>query len=208
MAEETDNQAEEEPSIEEILASIRQIISDDDEEGGEEEASEPTEEPAVEAPAEDIVELTEEVAAEDAPEPEPKLEETPEPEPEEEADDVDISMEEPEPEEEPEPDPIAEDDISFDEPEPEPEIMPEPETESDPEEMLLTDRAEEAAMAGFGELVRKTKIEHSGITLEEIVRAELRPMLKDWLDDNLPPIIERLVQEELERVAKRALEEL
>jgi cell pole-organizing protein PopZ len=31
----------------------------------------------------------------------------------------------------------------------------------------------------------------------------LRPMLKAWLDDNLPPLVERLVREEIERVARR-----
>jgi cell pole-organizing protein PopZ len=31
----------------------------------------------------------------------------------------------------------------------------------------------------------------------------LRPMLKDWLDENLPPLVERLVREEIERVSRR-----
>jgi uncharacterized protein len=61
-------------------------------------------------------------------------------------------------------------------------------------------------MNGFAELARKTAIEHNGITLEDIVRTELKPLLRDWLDDHLPAIIERLVREELERVSKRALE--
>jgi cell pole-organizing protein PopZ len=30
----------------------------------------------------------------------------------------------------------------------------------------------------------------------------LRPMLSDWLDDNLPKLVERLVREEIERVAR------
>ncbi|MCD8497886.1 MAG: DUF2497 domain-containing protein [Alphaproteobacteria bacterium] len=45
-------------------------------------------------------------------------------------------------------------------------------------------------------------------TIEDVVRDELRPMLREWLDKNLPPLIERLVQDELERVTKRVLGDL
>jgi cell pole-organizing protein PopZ len=37
------------------------------------------------------------------------------------------------------------------------------------------------------------------------VREELRPLLKDWLDANLPPMVERLVRAEIERVVGRAV---
>lgn len=188
-----DEQAtEEEPSIEEILDSIRQIISDDDEEGGEEAA-----------PAE-------EAAPEPAPEPEAPPEPEPEPETPIEPDDVIELTEKVDPE--PEPEPVAE------EPEPEPEAPPEPEPEpeeapievdmadviEDDAESILTDTAQSAAYDGFSELARKTAVEHNGITLEEIVRSELNPLLKDWLDKHLPNIIDRLVKEELERISKRA----
>jgi cell pole-organizing protein PopZ len=43
-----------------------------------------------------------------------------------------------------------------------------------------------------------------GITLEEMVREELRPMLKQWLDENLAPMVERLVRAEIERVMAQA----
>lgn len=39
-------------------------------------------------------------------------------------------------------------------------------------------------------------------SLEDLVRDMLRPMLKNWLDDNLPTIVERLVRAEIERVAR------
>jgi len=39
-------------------------------------------------------------------------------------------------------------------------------------------------------------------TKGELVRDMLRPMLKVWLDDNLPPLVERLVRNEIERVAR------
>jgi cell pole-organizing protein PopZ len=38
-----------------------------------------------------------------------------------------------------------------------------------------------------------------------VVREELRPLLKEWLDQHLPPIVERLVRAEIERVVSRGL---
>ena len=86
-------------------------------------------------------------------------------------------------------------------------IEPEEDTAADDDDSILTDRAESAAYDGFSELKKKTSVEHDGITLEEIVRTELNPLLRKWLDKHLPSIIERLVQEELERIAKRTLED-
>ena len=42
------------------------------------------------------------------------------------------------------------------------------------------------------------------ITLEEIVKELLRPQLQQWLDENLPGLVERLVREEIERLARDA----
>ena len=42
----------------------------------------------------------------------------------------------------------------------------------------------------------------NGGLIEESVREMLRPMLKSWLDDNLPGIVERLVRQEIERMAR------
>ena len=235
MAEET--KTEEEPSIEEILDSIRQIISEDDD--------------GDDAPAadEEVVEETDSKKPEPEPEPEPAVEEESEPldqsaiddmdfdapadepveeEPKEEVieltdriddeeSDVDVDWGEGEAEEEaveesapePAPEPVVEEVA----PEPEPVIdypAPEPEIEKKPEEEgdnLLTEAAEEAAYSAISELTRKAAIDHSGVTLEDIVRSEIKPMLSIWLDKNLPVIIERLVQEELERVSKRVMEE-
>lgn len=39
-------------------------------------------------------------------------------------------------------------------------------------------------------------------TLEDLVQEMLRPMLKSWLDDNLPVIVERMVRQEIERVTR------
>jgi cell pole-organizing protein PopZ len=41
-----------------------------------------------------------------------------------------------------------------------------------------------------------------GPTVEDIVREEIRSLLKDWLDTNLPPMVERLVRAEIERVSR------
>jgi len=42
-----------------------------------------------------------------------------------------------------------------------------------------------------------------GKTIEDLVREMLRPMLKDWLDRNLPPLVERLVEREIARLTRR-----
>ena len=44
----------------------------------------------------------------------------------------------------------------------------------------------------------------SGNTVEAMVREMLRPMLKDWLDANLPAIVEAQVRKEVERIARNA----
>jgi cell pole-organizing protein PopZ len=45
---------------------------------------------------------------------------------------------------------------------------------------------------------------HSSLTVEELVRDALRPMLRQWLDANLPPLVERAVKEAVDKLAKRA----
>ena len=50
---------------------------------------------------------------------------------------------------------------------------------------------------------RSTAVHRGGPTIEDLVRAEIRPLLKDWLDNHLPPLVERLVQAEIERVVGR-----
>ena len=42
-----------------------------------------------------------------------------------------------------------------------------------------------------------------GPTIEDLVREEIRPLLKAWLDNHLPPMVERLVRQEIERVTGR-----
>jgi cell pole-organizing protein PopZ len=43
-----------------------------------------------------------------------------------------------------------------------------------------------------------------GLTIEAMVREMLRPMLKEWLDDNLPAVVERMVEKEIGRISRGA----
>jgi cell pole-organizing protein PopZ len=52
---------------------------------------------------------------------------------------------------------------------------------------------------------RTTRVRSDGPTVEDIVREEIRPLLKDWLNANLPPLVERLVRVEIERVVGRVV---
>jgi hypothetical protein len=76
---------------------------------------------------------------------------------------------------------------------------------------LLAPAVAAAAMASVGQLLRAVSAERGaavtrgGPTIEDVVREELRPLLKDWLDQHLPAIVERLVRAEIERVTGRAL---
>jgi cell pole-organizing protein PopZ len=79
-----------------------------------------------------------------------------------------------------------------------------------PPQGLVAPEAAAAAASSVGSLVRTIAAErtvqvHSGgPTIEDIVRQELRPLLKEWLSANLPPLVERLVRAEIERVVGRA----
>lgn len=149
------------PSMEDILASIRRILS--------EEEQQPTPEPRSESgspPDDDVLVLEPSMMVPDSIEPSP------------------------------------------DEPGgPRPEALP---GTDDPASLVApeTARAAAASVAGLvatlaGE--RETRIHREGPTIEDLVRAELRPLLKTWLDTHLPPVVERLVRAEIERVVGRAL---
>jgi uncharacterized protein len=49
----------------------------------------------------------------------------------------------------------------------------------------------------------QTVLVENARTLQDLVREMLRPMLKSWLDDNLPTLVERLVLAEIERMTSR-----
>ena len=79
-------------------------------------------------------------------------------------------------------------------------------------ESLMAPEAAAAAASSMGSLLRtlvserqQVAVHRGGPTIEDVVREEIRPLLKEWLDTNLPPLVERLVRAEIERVVGRAL---
>jgi len=77
---------------------------------------------------------------------------------------------------------------------------------------LLGAEAMAAAASSVGSLLRtlvaerqQIAVHRGGPTIEDLVREEIRPVLKLWLDANLPPMVERLVRAEIERVVGRAI---
>jgi cell pole-organizing protein PopZ len=66
---------------------------------------------------------------------------------------------------------------------------------------LVSEATISAVDSAFNTLAQ-TVLVQNGRTLEDLVREMLRPMLKVWLDDNLPSMVERLVRAEIERVSR------
>lgn len=68
---------------------------------------------------------------------------------------------------------------------------------------LVSDPAAAATAGAFTRLAGSLRIaEAQGQTLEGVVRELLRPMLRDWLDQNLPKIVEAKVEAELDRITR------
>ncbi len=91
-------------------------------------------------------------------------------------------------------------DIGFDE-EPQrpaaPPVMPAQEERG----RLISSETSAAVDSAFNALAQTVLVQNAR-TLEDLVREMLRPMLKTWLDDNLPGLVERLVRAEIERVSR------
>jgi len=66
---------------------------------------------------------------------------------------------------------------------------------------LLSNAAAAAVDSAFNSLAH-TVLGQNSRTLEDLVKEMLRPMLKAWLDDNLPSLVERIVRAEIERVSR------
>jgi uncharacterized protein len=200
--------------MEEILASIRRIISEDTEPA---EPSKPEPAPAA-APTpvsafappppapepmdEDVLELTQMVQddgsvidVEDPPEDDPWAR----------------AMEPDDDEDEPEPPLSLEtlDDL-FDKPAPRPQPMPFSRYDDDDLVSAPTAAATSAAFAQLASSMGGNRLSggmHAyggGPTVEDILKDLLRPLLRDWLDQNLPPMVERMVQREIEKMVRRA----
>lgn len=193
-----------EPSMEEILASIRRIIADD-------EPAKPAPRPApAPAPAaeeapksqDDIDALLagfDEIAEEPAAPPPPPA--RPEPEI------LELSTTDAVPDHIGIIKPIAQRaDIDFMDapmPAPAPAPAPVPVARAPVAEApaLLSPETHAAVGAAFGSLAN-TMFSGGSKTIDDVVKEMLRPMLKTWLDDNLPQLVERLVRAEIERVSR------
>jgi cell pole-organizing protein PopZ len=227
-----------EPTMEEILASIRRIIADDDAtkpkspetnspETKTAEAPKPVPPPApkpapppapaVEKNSQDDIDAMFATGFDAEPEPEPEPPPPPPPPPpkaEPPADILDLTeaMEAPEPPSfrriEPNPD------VVFRESTPEPPPPPPPpppstfdharrrfEEHTEIDRSLMSSATAAAVDSAFNSLATTVLVQNSR-TLDDLVREMLRPMLKAWLDDNLPGMVERLVRAEIERVSR------
>ncbi len=158
-----------EPSMEEILASIRKIISEDGEEDEEDEVPEP----------------------EPLPEPEP----VPAPALEPEADDA-IELMDPVAPAPPQPPAELEEITLIDE------------VVDDEDDVLVSAVTTAVGATSFAQLAGALdpNMRMGGVdrTLEALVKELMRPMLRDWLEANLPVVVERLVQREIDKMSVKS----
>jgi uncharacterized protein len=70
-----------------------------------------------------------------------------------------------------------------------------------PPQQILSRSTVSAVESAFNTLAN-TVLSNNARTLEDLVKEMLRPMLKSWLDDNLPSLVERIVKAEIERVSR------
>jgi len=190
-----------EPSMEEILASIRRIIADDD---AAKPPPKPAEAPAAKPAAPAAVAPTAKTSGDEMDAMLADLDQDPESasEPPDEVLELTESMAAPTPEPaQPTFRRIDPDhpDVVFDEAAPTP--PPAPPRAPVGNSPLLSNAASAAVHSAFGTLAHSVLAQNPR-TLEDLVKEMLRPMLKAWLDDNLPVMVERLVRAEIERVSR------
>ena len=185
-----DTKDDNEPSMEEILASIRKIIADDSlgSKKDDKKAAKPEPKVAVPEPVEvvaeeedeDVLDLANVATVQSAPA------------------EVMVNMDDDLPE------------MTF---EPAPVVMPPPVAVAAPapapiqsvaalEDRIISDNAGSLVSQAFATLSRHTAMPAVGRSLEDVVVELVRPMLRGWIDDNLPAIVEKLVKTEIERVAR------
>jgi len=174
----SDTKGQHEPSMEEILASIRRIIAEDGD-GAAPAANGTAPAAAADAGDDEILELTDVVEPDEAM---PAVK--PEPEP--------IAIEPPREPHRPKPE--------------EPATAEEPTGEA-PIVSAATAALSVAAMSRITELSqqraeRDIPLGAGQVTLEALVRQELRPILREWLDANLPDMVERIVKSEIARLVQ------
>jgi cell pole-organizing protein PopZ len=82
-----------------------------------------------------------------------------------------------------------------------PAFEPSLESPAAPPQQILSRSTVSAVESAFNSLAN-TVLSNNARTLEDLVKEMLRPMLKSWLDDNLPGLVERIVKAEIERVSR------
>jgi cell pole-organizing protein PopZ len=82
-----------------------------------------------------------------------------------------------------------------------PAYEPPPFESAAPPPQILSRSTVSAVESAFNSLAN-TVLSNNARTLEDLVKEMLRPMLKSWLDDNLPGLVERIVKAEIERVSR------
>ena len=84
---------------------------------------------------------------------------------------------------------------------PQPSFESPSESPAAPQQQILSHSTVSAVESAFNTLAH-TVLSNNARTLEDLVKEMLRPMLKSWLDDNLPGLVERIVKAEIERVSR------
>jgi cell pole-organizing protein PopZ len=79
--------------------------------------------------------------------------------------------------------------------------MPDPTLSADIAERLIEPATSAAVRHTFSKL-SGLNVAGSGTTLEGMLADMLRPMLKEWLDENLPSVVERMVEKEISRISR------
>lgn len=82
-----------------------------------------------------------------------------------------------------------------------PAAMPDPTLSQDMADQLLEPATNAAVRSNFARL-NSLGLGTQGVTVEAMVREMLRPMLKEWLDENLPSVVERMVEKEIARISR------
>ncbi|MDP3494994.1 MAG: DUF2497 domain-containing protein [Hyphomonadaceae bacterium] len=191
-------QAQREPTMEEILASIRRIISEEDkpaEAGGDVLDLQPPPPPVAEVKAPPPAPKPEPVVAKA---PEPVFEEPMEFSPPARSIDEDLMIVEDDEPAPPPPAPIA----KAAPPAPKFEWTP-PAEPAAPTETLTSAPVAQHAAGALGRLMGSMLVSSTG-TLDDVVRELLKPMLKEWLDANLPQLVEAEVAKEIDRIRRLA----
>jgi cell pole-organizing protein PopZ len=191
--------AQREPTMEEILASIRRIISEDDRDDGASADVLDLQPPPAPAPVQAPVQAQVPVSR-PAPAPEPARAPVPVAPVLEAADDPLL------------PENQLQDDLMVLEEEPAPvQVRPEPAPVSIPqaawrpiEPETLSSAPVASQAAGSLSRLMGSMLVSSGATLDDVVRELLKPMLKDWLDANLTQIVEAEVAKEIDRIRRMA----